>query len=148
MPTMPDTLRWSHVGLNCRDQKATEEFYTRYFGFRRARVADAEGTRIIFLRRGEALLELFPSTAEPAPEAENDGPATPGIARHLAFQVDDVDAFLALAGDDAHITLGPLKFDEYIPGWKTVWVRDPDGVIIEVSQGYVDQTPEELEQYA
>ncbi|GII87739.1 glyoxalase [Sphaerisporangium siamense] len=145
---MPDSPRWSHVGLNCRDQKATEEFYTRYFGFRRARVAEADGTRVIFLRRGDALLELFPTTAAPAPEASDDGPATPGVTRHLAFQVDDVDAFLDQAGDDAHITLGPLKFDEYIPGWKTVWVRDPDGLIIEISQGYVDQPPEELQRHA
>ncbi|MGF1431499.1 VOC family protein [Kitasatospora sp. LaBMicrA B282] len=143
-----DTLRWAHVGLNCRDQAATEEFYTRWFGFRRARLVTGEGWQVVFLRRGEAWLELFGSDAEPAPAAKDDGPANPGTVRHLAFQVDDVDAFLAEANGELPISLGPLGFDEYIPGWRTVWVQDPDGVVIEVSQGYTDQSAEELRQQA
>lgn len=78
------------------------------------------------------------------PAAEKDGPQNAGLVRHLAFQVDSVDDFLAEAGDELTVTLGPLRFDEFIPGWKTVWVSDPDGVVVEVSQGYTDQTPEEL----
>jgi hypothetical protein len=44
----------------------------------------------------------------------------------------------SLAGE-AEVTLGPLDFGDFIPGWRTAWVRDPDGVIVEISQGYVDQ---------
>jgi glyoxylase I family protein len=145
--TAPAAPRWAHVGLNCRDQAATEEFYTRWFGFRRARVVAGDGWQVVFLRRGEAWLELFASDAEPAPAAKEDGPANPGTVRHLAFQVDDVDAFLADADGGLSISLGPLGFDEYIPGWRTVWVTDPDGVVIEVSQGYTDQSPEEPARY-
>jgi glyoxylase I family protein len=57
----------------------------------------------------------------------------------FAFQVDDVDEKLAEIGFDAEVTLGPLAFDNFIPGWKTAWVRDPDGNIVEISQGFVDQ---------
>jgi glyoxylase I family protein len=32
-----------------------------------------------------------------------------------------------------------LDFDDFIQGWRAVWVADPDGNIIEISQGYVDQ---------
>ncbi|MFD9411881.1 VOC family protein [Streptomyces sp. NPDC059989] len=139
-------LRWSHVGLNCTDQKTTEEFYTRYFGFARARVVDLGESQIVFLRKGDAYLELFAVGAEPARAAlgvppavaGGDGPQAPGRMRHLAFQTDDVDAFLAQLGDAAEVTLGPLDFDDFICGWRTVWVRDPDGVIVEVSQGYED----------
>ena len=131
-------MRWSHVGLNCKDQKTTEEFYTRWFGFDRARVVDLGDSEIVFLRRGEAYLELFPAASGPATVAANDGPAEPGTIRHLAFQTDDADAFLAELGDEADVTLGPLDFDDFICGWRTVWVRDPDGVIVEVSQGYED----------
>ncbi|MEU9454761.1 VOC family protein [Streptomyces sp. NPDC048277] len=141
-------LRWSHVGLNCRDQKATEDFYTRFFGFRRARVVEADGVRVVFLRNGPVYLELFATDADPLFPAEKDGPAAPGTARHLAFQVDDVDAFLAAAQGGFEPTLGPLTFDEFIPGWKTVWVSDPDGIVVEVSQGYTDQSSEELAPYA
>lgn len=143
----PAGTRWSHVGLNCRDQRATEEFYTRWFGFRRARVVEADGVRVVFLRCGDAYLELFASNADPAAEAGADGPQNPGTARHLAFQVADVDAFLARAGGALPISLGPLMFEEFIPGWKTVWVTDPDGIVVEVSQGYVDQSAAELRQF-
>jgi glyoxylase I family protein len=53
--------------------------------------------------------------------------------------VDDVDEKLAEIGFDAQVTLGPLTFDGFIPGWKTAWIRDPEGNIVEVSQGFVDQ---------
>ncbi|AYV26716.1 VOC family protein [Streptomyces sp. CJ_13] len=135
---------WSHVGLNCADQKTTEEFYTRYFGFSRARVVDLGESRIVFLRKGDAYLELFAADAAPAGAAHEDGPQAPGRMRHLAFQTDSVDAFLASLGDAAEVTLGPLDFDDFICGWRTVWVRDPDGVIVEVSQGFEDdRTPSE-----
>jgi glyoxylase I family protein len=53
--------------------------------------------------------------------------------------VDNVDAKLAEMGNDAKITLGPLSFDDVIQGWRTAWVADPEGNIVEISQGYVDQ---------
>lgn len=144
-------MTFSHVALNCRDLLAVERFYTKYFGFRRARVIDlgADG-QIVFLKAGDVYLELFQATeAATVPAPENDGPAWPGV-RHLAFQVDDVDATLARMGEAAKVSLGPLEFDAFIPGWKTVWVRDPEGTIVEISQGFVDQedvpaAPVELE---
>ena len=32
-----------------------------------------------------------------------------------------------------------MGFEDFIPGWRTVWVADPDGNIVEISQGFVDQ---------
>ncbi|MFJ3976755.1 VOC family protein [Streptomyces sp. NPDC090021] len=141
MPGAADLpMEWSHVGLNCVDQKTTEDFYTRYFGFSRARVVDLGESRIVFLRKGDAYLELFAADTAPARTAHDDGPQAPGRMRHLAFRTDSVDAFLADLGDAAEVTLGPLDFDDFICGWRTVWVRDPDGVIVEVSQGYEDDS--------
>ena len=135
-----NAMHWSHVGLNCRDQKATEDFYTRWFGFSRARTvklgADGE---IVFLRKGDAYLELFAAAEGAGAAPDKDGPGRAGEVRHLAFQTEDVDAFLARIGDAAEVTLGPLGFDDFICGWRTVWLRDPDGVIVEVSQGYHDE---------
>jgi len=31
-----------------------------------------------------------------------------------------------------------MAFDAFIPGWKTAWVSDPDGNILEISQGFKD----------
>ncbi len=129
--------RFAHVALNCRAMAATERYYSRHFGFRRARVIPLGETQIVFLRSGDMLLELFEGEGEGAIGAA-DGPHAPGV-RHLAFSVEDVDAQLAAMGEEAVVTLGPLAFDDFIPGWRTVWLRDPDGTIVEVSQGYVDQ---------
>jgi glyoxylase I family protein len=139
--------RWSHVALNCRDQDATEQFYRRWFGFERARVVPLGDQTIVFLRQGHVYLELFAS-AQPTPlEIRADGPPHRGIARHVAFQVDDLDAFLGRIGDEIPISLGPLRFDEFIPGWRSVWLTDPDGVVVEVSQGYRDEQPGEPHQH-
>jgi len=129
-----------HMGLVCRDLDATEAFYTRHFGFQRARVVElGGGDRIVFLKSGDFYLELFRATQEsPTPPPAGPGPEYPGW-RHLAFKVDDIDALLAELGPDARVTAGPMSFDEFIPGWKAVWIADPDGNIVEIGQGYVDQ---------
>lgn len=132
-------LAFHHVALSCADPRAIERFYTEHFGFRRARVIPLGAEQIVFLRAGNVYLELFAAQgAAPVPPAGNDGPTFPGV-RHLAFKVEDVDATLAALGDAARVTLGPLSFDEVIPGWRTVWIADPEGNIVEISQGFVDQ---------
>ena len=129
-----------HMGVVCADMAATERFYSAHFGFRRARVIPlGDGDEIIFLKSGAVYLELFRAKeANPAPAATGTGPEYPGW-RHLAFKVDDVDATLAAMGADARITAGPMGFDAFIAGWKSAWVADPDGNIVEISQGYVDE---------
>lgn len=139
---MPATVLFSHVALSCADPARTEAFYARYFGFHRARAIPlGAGQEIVFLRNGHGVyLELFRADAgRPAglPPLGGDGAHYPGV-RHLAFQVPSVDDALATLGPAADVTLGPLDFDAFIPGWRTVWVRDPDGNIVEISQGFVD----------
>lgn len=132
-------LKFSQMAISCKDQSATEKFYSKYFGFKRARVAPLGDQQIIFLKLDDMYLELFQANGgAPVPLATKDGPTYPAW-RHLGFQVDDVDAKLAEIDKDAKITLGPLNFDDFIPGWRSVWISDPDGNIVEISQGYVDQ---------
>ena len=133
---------FSQVALTCQDPVTTEKFYTQHFGFKRARVAKLpDGDQIVFIKMGDSAfyLELFQAKEKmPVPPPVNDGPQYPSV-RHLAFKVDNVDTKLAEMGEDAKITLGPLNFDDYIPGWRTVWIADPDGRIVEISQGFLDQ---------
>lgn len=137
---MAQSLAFHHMGLSCKDPEAVERFYTRYFGFRRARVVRLADDQIVFLKNGAAYLELFTAKGpSAAPPQDGAGPEYPAW-RHIAFMVDSVDAKLAEMGDDARITLGPLSFDEFIQGWRTVWVADPDGNIVELSQGFVDES--------
>ena len=130
-----------HVAVTVSDLKRFEDFYVKYFGFYRGRTCDiGEGKELVFLRDGNGFyFEIFPPDEQrPVPMVEGDGPHYPGF-RHLAFSVDNVDAKLAEMGDAAVITLGPLKFDAFIPGWKTVWIKDPEGNILEITEGYKDQ---------
>jgi glyoxylase I family protein len=133
------SLKWSHVALNCRNQDATEEFYRTWFGFERARVVPLGSDKIVFLRQDDVYLELFQSGADGVEGVSADGPQSPGAARHLAFQTDDLEEFLRRANGAIPVSLGPLSFDEVIPGWRSVWLTDPDGVVVEVSQGYRDE---------
>lgn len=132
-------LVFSHIALNCQDMAAVERFYTRHFGFKRAHVIPLGDSEIVFIKSGNVYLELFAAEGDsPASTPTADGPHFSGV-RHLAFQVNNVDSKLAEMGDAAHITLGPLDFDDFISGWRTVWVADPEGNIVEISQGYTDQ---------
>lgn len=133
--------KFLHLGITCKDPGKFEAFYTKHFGMKRARTIElGEGKELIFLKDENGFyFELIPMEEErPIPFAEADGPHYPGY-RHLAFMVDDVDAKLKEMGDDAVITLGPLGFDAFIKGWRTVWIKDPEGNIVEISQGYQDE---------
>jgi glyoxylase I family protein len=129
-----------HMAIACDDPLAIERFYSKYFGFHRARVIPlGDGTQIVFLKNENAYLELFKSKeGRPIPHAIGDGPWYSDW-RHIAFKVDNVDAKLAEMGKDALVTLGPFSFDAFIPGWRTVWISDPEGNIVEISQGFVDE---------
>jgi glyoxylase I family protein len=131
-----------HVAVNVTNLAAFERFYTRYFGFSRGRtIALGEGKELVFLKDPHGFyFEIFPAEGNlPVPAAAGDGPHYPGY-RHLAFSVPDVDAKVAEMGEEAVLTLGPMGFDAFIPGWKTVWMKDPEGNIIEITQGYQDET--------
>jgi len=132
-------LTFSHVAISCKDPLIVEQFYTRHFGFKRARVVPLGEDQIVFIKAGDVYLELFRATRETTvPPATGTGPEYP-TWRHIAFTVDDIDAKLATIGDEARITLGPVNFDDFIRGWRTVWIADPEGNIVEISQGYSDQ---------
>jgi len=133
-------LEFAHIAVGCKNPIAVERFYNKYFGFKRARVIPLGGAeQIVFIKSGEVYLELFQAKVEaPVPLPEKDGPQYPGL-RHLAFKVDNIDAKLAEMGNNAKVTLGPLDFNDIIPGWRTVWIADPEGNIVEISQGYRDE---------
>ena len=134
-------MQFAHIALNCVNMPAAIDFYTKHFGFQVTRRLPIGGDlEIVFIGRKDIHLELFP-TEKLAPATETDGITTTGTLRHFAFQVENVNDFLAAMGSDAVVTLGPLDFSSFIPGWQTVWLRDPNGHIIEVTQDYSDVDP-------
>jgi glyoxylase I family protein len=128
-----------HVALSCTDPIAVEEWYTKHFGFQRRRVYAPGPDQVVMIETGGVYLELFRSIVDrPTPKVEGDGPNYSGF-RHFAFRVDDLDATLRELGDAARITLGPLDMSQFIPGLRAAWVADPEGNIVELNQGYVDE---------
>lgn len=134
--------QFAHVGLACKDMLITEKFYTKYFGFTRSRVVPlGKGEQIVFLKSQECglCLELFSAPAEsPIDPPDADGYGWPGY-KHIAFSVNNVDDAIKQFGDDIKVTLGPADFSDFLQGWKGAWLADPDGRIIEIAEGYVDQ---------
>ncbi|MCX5697907.1 MAG: VOC family protein [Candidatus Omnitrophica bacterium] len=132
-------LVFSHMGLTCKDPVEIEKFYSKYFGFKRARVYAPGPEQVVMIKSGNIYLELFKageeSTLAPAKEA---GPNYPGW-KHICFMVDNLDALLKEIGGGARITLGPLDMGKFIPGMKVCWIADPEGNIVELNQGYVDE---------
>jgi|SRR5579872_5407252 len=128
-----------HVALSCDDPLVIERWYTKHFGFRRARVYLPGADEVVMIESGGVYLELFPSTEKrPVDKVLGAGPDYSGF-RHFAFKVDDLDAALAALGDDAPLTLGPTDMSGLIPGMRVAWVSDPEGNIVELNQGYVDE---------
>jgi glyoxylase I family protein len=133
------TLTFSHIAIACKDPIAVERFYSKHFSFRRARVYLPGPGQVVVIKSGNVSLELFPAREErPVPQAGEDGPWYPGW-RHIAFLVDDLDGKLAEIVDEAPITLGPLDMGQFIPGMRVAWIADPEGNIVELNQGYVDE---------
>jgi glyoxylase I family protein len=126
--------RFHHISLTCDDPIAVERFYTTHFGFRRARVVDiGQGAQIVFLRGAGTLLELFRGVRpNPLPPAQDDGYPWSGV-RNFSFEIDDVDRKIAWMGPDADVTRKPQGFDDVVPGWRSAWLRDPAGNIIQIT---------------
>jgi len=130
---------FSHMGLNCKNPLKIEKFYTKYFGFKRARVFAPGDDQVVMIKSGDVYIELFKAKEE----APLDPPKGAGYDfsgwRHMCFLVNDLDEQLELMEDDAKITLGPLDMSEFIPGMKVCWIADPEGNIVELNQGYSDE---------
>lgn len=138
MASRSSSAIFAHVGITARDPLALEAFYSRHFGYRRANVLHADDGDVVMLRNGDHRLELFGTREEfPAPPHGGTGPTAPGY-RHIAFVVDDIEAKLRELGDSVRVTLGPLELDGFAPGMRAVWIADPEGNVIELAQGYLD----------
>lgn len=121
-----------HVGIVVRDLERSTAFY-RALGFEISRdIPWEDGSRAIrFIRNGEFEIELFWYADTPAAPVPAEGKQL-GF-RHLAFRVDDVDAALAELSDAGVVEVGVTARDTGM-GFRIAFMRDPDGVEIELAQ--------------
>ncbi|MBU0970371.1 MAG: VOC family protein [Proteobacteria bacterium] len=130
---------FSHVAVSCKDPVRLERFYTKYFGFKRARVYSPGPDQVVMIKSGQIYLELFKATQDPlTPPPTDSGPLYPSW-KHICFLVDDLDLKLRKLGDAVTITLGPSDMGQFVPGMKVCWIADPEDNIVELNQGYRDE---------
>jgi catechol 2,3-dioxygenase-like lactoylglutathione lyase family enzyme len=121
-----------HLVLTVADIEATVRFYER-LGMRRESFAGADpaGAPRTALRFGKQKLNLHEAGAEIAPHAAH---PTPGSA-DLCFLVDSFEAVAdSLARAGVPIELGPVARTGTVSRLESLYVRDPDGNLVELSR--------------
>lgn len=120
-------LALDHLVLTVADIEATVSFYES-LGMRR----ETFGEGRIALRFGEQKLNLHQQGAEVSPHATV---AAPGSA-DLCFLIGDPigEILDALGGEGIAVELGPVKRTGATSPIVSVYIRDPDGNLIELSQ--------------
>lgn len=130
---------FSHVGLTCNDPLLIEAFYSKHFGFRRARTYVPGPDQVVMIKAGEFYLELFKATeTSPVADPKEAGPDYKGW-KHICFMVDNLDEKLKEMGSAVKLTKGPVDMGGLIPGMRVCWISDPEGNIVELNQGYMDE---------
>ncbi|MFD1194992.1 VOC family protein [Seohaeicola saemankumensis] len=127
----PELKALDHLVLTVADIAATVEFYTRALGMRAESFTPAGGAPRLALRFGVQKINLHQAGAEFRPHA---GHVQPGSA-DLCFLSDvPLDEWQAhLSGVGVTIEEGPVRRTGAEGPILSIYLRDPDGNLIEVS---------------
>ena len=121
--------RIHHIALICSDYAVSKSFYTNVLGLEIVRETyrtERDSYKLDLSVQGEYQIELFSFPNSPARVS---GPEARGL-RHLAFEVDDIDASVK------HLQKHKLIIEEIrvdlTTGKRFVFFSDPDGLPIEL----------------
>ncbi|MCW2923201.1 MAG: putative ring-cleaving dioxygenase [Thermoleophilia bacterium] len=116
-----------HLVLTVRDLEATLRFYCGVLGMREERFGD-DRVAVAF---GSQKLNLHVAGAEVDPHA---GAATPGSADVCLLTRTPVEGVLRVLGEhDVAVEVGPVERVGATGGLLSVYVRDPDGNLVELA---------------
>lgn len=133
--------RLDHTVLTVSDVAATVSFYENVLGMDVITFDSLQAGRKA-LRFGDSKINIHEYGNEIPPHAQNPGPGT----EHLCFIVDDpiADVEHAIRSAGAVIEEGPVERTGALGTILSVYVRDPDGNLIELSN-YLDETAQDIE---
>jgi glyoxylase I family protein len=120
-----------HIGMTCTNIDQTIAFYCDLLGLKLALRKTSPGGDVIFLDTGAGMLEIACPVADIS--RSRDVPPHEAGMRHVTFAFDDVDAIvskLAAAGIETFEGPRPAFFHEMLK--RVAFVRDPDGIIVEL----------------
>jgi catechol 2,3-dioxygenase-like lactoylglutathione lyase family enzyme len=131
MERMDNAMSYSieHVSIRCRDLEASIDYFQRMFDAKviLRRNLD-ESRKIVFLHLGDSMLELMGMgpASEPVEPREHYG------VHHIGIKVDDFEsAYRDLKAKGADFLGEPF---EPTPGICLVFLREPNGAVIELAQ--------------
>jgi catechol 2,3-dioxygenase-like lactoylglutathione lyase family enzyme len=116
-----------HLVLTVADPDATVAFYERLGMLREA----FEGGRVA-LRFGRQKINLHRAGAEIAPHARRPTPGSGDVCVLVEGPLDAVERELAAAG--IAVELGPVERSGAQGPLRSLYLRDPDGNLVELSQ--------------
>lgn len=118
-----------HIAIICSDYERSKRFYTEVLGFEIVQEtfrAARRSWKLDLALGGTYIIELF---SFPDPPERPSRPEAQGL-RHLAFEVDDVEAAVKALLDKQVIT-ELIRVDE-LTGKRFTFFADPDGLPLEL----------------
>jgi catechol 2,3-dioxygenase-like lactoylglutathione lyase family enzyme len=120
-------LALDHLVLTVADIDATVRFYES-LGMRRENFGDGR----VALRFGDQKLNLHAAGAELAPHAAKPTPGSADVCLLVSDDLDQVAESMSRAG--IAVELGPVARTGASSALTSLYVRDPDGNLVELSQ--------------
>jgi catechol 2,3-dioxygenase-like lactoylglutathione lyase family enzyme len=116
-----------HLVLTVEDPERTIAWYTRVLGMEPQSFADGRQA----LRFGQQKLNLHPAAGRIEPRATHPTPGSADLCFISAVPLEEVRRHLAGAG--AEVELGPVPRTGATGPITSLYLRDPDGNLVEVS---------------
>lgn len=120
--------RVHHIAIICSNYAVSKTFYTEVLGLtviREVYRAERHSYKLDLALNGTYIIELF---SFPDPVKRPSRPEAAGL-RHLAFEVDDLDAVISML-ESKGVIAEPVRIDEFT-GKRFTFIADPDQLPIE-----------------
>lgn len=130
--------RIDHIVLAVADIERATEFYERALALVREEFRGPEGQRRFALTFGSQKINLQDATTETPTKAARPTPGAADFCVIAAVPLDEVIAHLGRAG--IAVEAGPVPRQGALGPLRSIYLRDPDGNLVEVAQ-YVGREP-------
>ncbi|MEX0805610.1 MAG: VOC family protein [Candidatus Binatia bacterium] len=129
--------RFDHIVLTVNDVEETTKFYERALGFKREIFQGSDGQPRYALRFGDQKINLQDRATDTANKAQAPTFGAGDFCLIAALPLEQVLAHLR--AENIAIVAGPVARRGAVGPMRSVYFRDPDGNLVEVSQ-YISET--------
>lgn len=130
--------RFDHIVLTVNDIGETVRFYERVLGFEREVFKGSDGKPRCALRFGKQKINLQDRATDVTNKARSPTFGSADFCLIAAIPLDNVLA--RLRGENITIEAGPVSRRGAVGQMRSVYFRDPDGNLVEVSEYFGEST--------